>query len=323
MRAIVVRAGKGPEALELATRPDPVPSANEVLLRVHATALNRADLLQRRGLYPPPAGASEILGLEAAGTVLALGPGVSAVSVGERVMCILPGGGYAELAVAHERTLIPIPERLNFEQAAAIPEAFLTAQEALFTEGGLRAGETALIHAAASGVGSAAIQLATLVGARVIATAGSDEKLALARKLGAELAVARSENFAEVLRAQGDEVDVILDLVGASYWPRHAEILREGGRLVVVGLLGGTKVELDLSLVLRRRLQLRGLVMRTRALDDKIAIAQRFIRLWLSHLEKGRIAPTIDSTFPLERAGEAHARMEQNLNLGKIVLSVG
>ena len=325
MKAIVVQSPGGPDALRVAELPDPVPGEREVVIDVRAAALNRADLLQRRGVYPPPPGASSVLGLECAGVVSALGPGIAAAQIGDRVMALLPGGGYAERVAVHEQMLLPIPPGLSFEQAAAIPEAFLTASEALFTLGRALPGEWVLVHAAASGVGSAAVQLATRAGARVLATT-SDAKVARVRELGAERVVGReSEDFAavalEVTGGQG--VDVIVDLVGAAYFAKHAACLGSLGRHVVVGLVGGAKAEIDLSRVLSRRQSILGLVMRTRSVPDKIAVVERFRRQWLHRFADGSLAPLVDSVFPFVDAARAHERMEASANVGKLVLRVG
>jgi putative PIG3 family NAD(P)H quinone oxidoreductase len=326
MKAIVITAPGGPENLALKDVPDPQPSENQVLVDVRATALNRADLLQRRGVYPPPKGESEILGLECAGVVSAVGPAVSAVKPGDRVMALLAGGGYAEKVAIHERMAIPIPDSLGFEQAAAVPEAFLTAREALFTLGQLEPRGFVLVHAAAGGVGSAAVQLAREHGAHVIATAGDASKLARVAELGAHTLVNyKTEDFVEAAKraSGGAGVDVILDFIGGSYWDKHAACLAVGGRCVVIGLLGGTSAEVNLALLLMKRQQILGLVMRSRPLADKIAITARFIRESLPLLAQGRLVPVIDQVFPLAEAGAAHQRMEQNLNVGKIVLAVG
>ncbi|HEX5099496.1 MAG TPA: NAD(P)H-quinone oxidoreductase [Polyangiaceae bacterium] len=325
MKAIVVTRPGGPEVLCVAEAPDPVPGEREVVIDVRAAALNRADLLQRRGVYPPPPGASSVLGLECAGVVSALGAGIAAAQIGDRVMALLPGGGYAERVVVHEQLLLPIPPGLTFEQAAAIPEAFLTASEALFTLGRALPGEWVLVHAAASGVGSAAVQLACRAGARVLATT-SAAKVARVRELGAERVVAReSEDFAAVALevTDGQGVDVIVDLVGGSYFAKHATCLGSLGRHVVVGLVGGAKAEIDLARVLSRRHAILGLVMRTRSVLDKIAVVERFRRQWLHRFADGSLAPLVDSVFPLADAARAHEHMEANANVGKIVLQVG
>lgn len=325
MKAIVIREPGGPEVLSLEEVPEPRLGEGQIAIDVRATALNRADLLQRRGLYPPPKGESEILGLECAGVVAAHGPGASGPPIGSRVMALLPGGGYAERVVVPARMALPIPEGLSFEQAAAIPEAFLTAQEALFTLGRVAPNDTVLVHAAAGGVGSAAVQLAHEHGARVIATAGSDEKLARVRALGADVAVNyKTADFAEAVRSatNGRGADVVLDFVGGAYWEKHASCLAVGGRVVVIGVLGGPMAEVNLAQLLMRRYQILGLVMRSRPVADKIAISQAFARNWLPRFATGKLAPVVDSVLPLSEARRAHERMEENANVGKIVLTL-
>lgn len=325
MRAIVIREPGGPEVLSLEEVPEPWLGEGQVAIDVRATALNRADLLQRRGLYPPPRGESEIPGLECAGVIAAHGPGASGPPLGSRVMALLPGGGYAERVVVPERMALPIPEGLSFEQAAAIPEAFLTAQEALFTLGRVAPGDAVLVHAAAGGVGSAAVQLAHEHGARVIATAGSDEKLERVRALGADVAVNyKTADFAEAVRSatNGRGADVVLDFVGGAYWEKHASCLAVGGRVVVIGVLGGPMAEVNLAQLLMRRYQILGLVMRSRPVADKIAISQTFARNWLPRFATGKLAPVVDCVLPLAEARRAHERMEENANVGKIVLTL-
>ncbi len=322
MRAIFAKTPGGPAVLELREVPDPTPRDEQVLVDVHATALNRADLLQRRGLYPPPPGEPESLGLECAGVVAAVGARVSRFRPGDRVMALLGGGGYAERAVVHERVALPVPEGLSFTEAAALPEAFLTAQEALFSVGKLEPAETLLIHAAAGGVGSAAVQLALLHGARVLATTGSDEKAALVRSLGATRVVNyKKEDFAEVSEREGLRPALIVDFVGASYWERHARILPRGGRVVVLGLLGGKKVEVDLSRLLSLGQRIEGMVMRTRTQEEKIALSERFASRFLSSFPHA-LRPIVDSVFDWHDVARAHERMESNENLGKIVLEI-
>jgi putative PIG3 family NAD(P)H quinone oxidoreductase len=325
MRAIVVLAPGGTEQLQLDSVADPSPSAHEVLIEVHASALNRADLLQRRGLYPAPAGESPILGLECAGVVRALGRDASRFQIGDRVMALLPGGGYAELARVHENLVLPIPERLSFEQAAAVPEAFLTAYETLLRTANLAPGERVLIHAGASGVGSAALQIAREIGAYVFATSKGPHKLDKLRELGAERAIDyEQEDFVAVIEqeSRGAGVDVIADLVGAAYAERNQKVLAVGGRWVVVGLLGGARASIDFSQLLMRRQTLAGIVMRSRPLPEKTAIVRGFRgELW-PWLAEGRLEPVLDRTFALADAARAHQRMEENQNLGKIVLRV-
>ncbi|MBI4583175.1 MAG: NAD(P)H-quinone oxidoreductase [Planctomycetes bacterium] len=323
MRAIVFDQPGGPEVLRVANVPDPIPGPEDLLIRNFAAGVNRADLLQRRGRYPPPPGESEIMGLEFAGEVLQAGPKTAGFKTGDRVCGLLAGGGYAEKLKVHHRLAVPIPDHFSFEAAASVPEAFFTAYENLFTEGGLGAGEAVLIHAGASGVGTAAIQLAKRAGARVIATAGSEEKAQRCRALGADHAINyRAEDFAcRILELTGSAgVDVVLDFIGASIWDRNIEVLKPRGRLLVVGLLGGAKASVDLSKLLFRRLRVIGTAMRGLPLEEKIAITDRFRERVLPDLAAGRLQPVIDRVFLMEEAPAAHERMENNLNTGKIIL---
>jgi tumor protein p53-inducible protein 3 len=325
VKAVVFARPGGPEVLELCDVTAPVPGPGEVLIDVGATALNRADLLQRRGLYPAPPDASEILGLECAGVVVALGAGTTAARIGDRVMALLAGGGYAERVSVPELQTLPIPRGLDVTSAAAIPEAFLTAYEALFNVARLAPAEWVLVHAAAGGVGSAAIELAKASGARVIATTSGGAKAKLAEALGADRVVDyRHEDFAAAALevTSGTGVDVVLDFVGSAYAEAHSRCLAAGGRQVVLGLLGGAKASLDLGRLLRKRHTIAGVVMRTRSPGDKAAIVEGFRRRFLPLFETGRLHPVIDRVYPLEQVKLAHERMEANLNLGKIVLSV-
>lgn len=322
MRAIVFDQPGDPAVLRVAEAPDPQPAAGELLVRVHATAVNRADLLQRRGAYPPPDGASPILGLELAGEVARdAGPW----RAGDHVMAVVTGGGYAELAAVPAGMAIPVPAGMPFEAAAAIPEAFLTAYLNLFTLGGLATGETVLIHAGASGVGTAAIQLARAAGARVLATAGADEKLALCRELGAEVAINyRREPFAgPVAEATGGRgVDLVLDFVGAPYWEANLASLAVGGRLMLIGFLGGSRGQLDLGPVMAKSLRVAGTTLRRTPLERKVALARAFADFALPRFERGELRPVLDSVYPLEQAADAHAAVEANSNAGKVVLRV-
>lgn len=325
MQAITVAAPGGPEALHLTTVPDPVPTSDQVLVRVRATALNRADVMQRMGSYPPPPGESDILGLELAGEVEAVGAAVKDLVPGDRVFGLVGSGGYAEKAVIDARMAMPIPAGWDFTQAAAVPEVFFTAQETLFTLGGLKEGETVLIHAAASGVGTAGIQMARETGARIFVTAGSAEKIQRCIELGATVGCNYKErDFADWVKevTNGQGVDLIEDFIGAAYWDRNLRSLKTGGRLVLVGLMGGAKVEANLGLLMTKRLQIFGSVLRSRPLADKIAITQRFRATWLPLLAAGRVKPIIDRVFPLAQAADAHRCMEENRNFGKIILSV-
>jgi putative PIG3 family NAD(P)H quinone oxidoreductase len=323
MRAIVFDQPGEPEVLRLGEAPDPQPGAEELLVRVRATAVNRADVLQRRGGYPPPPGASPILGLELAGEVA---QGAGAWRPGDRVMAVVTGGGYAELAAVPAGMAIAVPAGLSFEQAAAIPEAFLTAFLNLFTLGRLVGGEAVLIHAGASGVGTAAIQLARAAGARVFATAGSDEKLALCRELGAELAINyKREAFQERVAAAtgGRGVDLVLDFVGAPYWEANLAALALRGRLMLIGFLGGGRGQLDLGPVMTKSLTVSGTTLRRTPLDQKIALSRAFAEFALPRIERGELRPVIDRTYPLAEAAAAHRAVEANENAGKVVLRVG
>jgi putative PIG3 family NAD(P)H quinone oxidoreductase len=305
--------------------PAPVAGPRDVVVDVYATAVNRADLLQRRGFYPPPAGESEVLGLEAAGAVAAVGAQVTRVKVGDRVCCLLAGGGYAEQIVVNEAMALPIPEGLDFVQAAAIPEAFYTAFVNIVREGSLAAGERVLIHAGASGVGTAAIQLVKARGATVYVTAGSDDKLARCRALGADAGINyKTENFPERIDAltDGKGVDVILDCVGGSYLEGNVGALRPQGRLVIIGLMGGTKADVNLGLLVSRRLRVIGSVLRSRSLIEKVAITDAFRAEVLPLLATGTLKPIVDVTYPIADAAAAHDYVAANKNFGKVVLRV-
>ncbi len=325
MQAITVSAPGGPEVLRLTIVPDPTPAAEQILVRVRATALNRADVMQRMGQYPPPPGESDILGLELAGEVEAVGAAVKDIAPGDRVFGLVGSGGYAEKAVIDARMAMPIPSGWSFAQAAAVPEVFFTAQETLFTLGGLQEGETVLIHAAASGVGTAGIQMARETGARIFVTAGSAEKIQRCIELGATTGCNyKEQDFAEWVKevTNGQGVDVIEDFIGAAYWERNLRSLKTGGRLVLVGLMGGVKIEANLGLLMTKRLQIFGSVLRSRPLADKIAITRSFRTKWLPLLAAGRIKPVVDRVFPLAQVANAHRYMEENRNFGKIILSL-
>lgn len=325
MKAILVTKPGGPEVLQIAEVPDPVPSAEQLLIHVRATALNRADLLQRLGRYPPPPGESDILGLELAGDVVAMGSAVKGFQIGDRIFALVSGGGYAQKAVVDYRMAIPIPEGMSYVEAAAIPEAFFTAHEVLFTCGRLTAGETVLIHAAGSGVGTAAVQMAAHCGARVLATARTAEKLDLARSLGAQDGYCCSDRlFVEWIRHRTDDqgVQLIVDPIGAAYWEANLNSLATQGRLVVFGLLGGRSAVIDLSMILTKRLSIVGTVLRSRSLAEKIALTEAFKSRWLPFLASKALRPVIDSVFSWDRVVDAHRYMEANRNTGKIVLTI-
>lgn len=326
MKAIVVEGNRDHPVLAWRDVPDVTYGAGDVLLEITATAVNRADLAQARGNYPPPPGASEILGLEASGVVREVGANVRNWRAGDRVCCLLPGGGYAEQVATPAGMLLPLPRHWTFEQGAAIPEVWLTAFVNLFLEGNLQEGETVLIHAGGSGVGTAAIQLADLAGAKVMITAGNAEKLAFGRGLGAVLGVNYKEsNFSEDILAytDGAGVDVILDPVGASHFESDLQVLRENGRLVVIGLLSGAKAAIDLGAVLGRSLRIVGSRLRPRPIEEKIAITRAFSDRYWSLFETGTLKPIIDSVFPLPDAQTAHDYVRQNRNTGKVILRSG
>lgn len=305
---------------------DPVPSPDEVLVDVKASALNRADLLQRHGNYAPPPGVrADVPGLEFSGVVLEAGDRVTGMAPGDRVFGLLSGGGYASRVTTHHLMAMPMPPGLDFAQAAAIPEVFFTAYDALFNHCELKMGESALVHAAGSGVGTAAVQLAHQAGAYVFGTAGSAEKLAKAAELGMDRGINyREQDFVEVIReATGRKgVNVVCDLVGGPYWEQNIAAMATQGRLVLVGLMGGANVETNLGLLMPKRLRVHGTVLRTRPLDEKIALTNQFKRHVLPLIDDGRIKAVVDRTFPLEEAGQAHEYMETNANFGKIVLTV-
>ncbi len=325
MKAIVVKTEQPGSPLVWQDVPAPEFGPAEVLVNVHATALNRADLMQRAGKYPPPPGAPEILGLEAAGEIAALGSEVSGWRIGDRVCALLPGGGYAEQVSVPAQLLLPLPESWSFAQGAALPEVFFTAYVNLFMEADLQPGEAVLIHGGASGVGTAAIQLAREAGCRVFVTAGAADKVAYCRQLGAELAINYKEaDFAQQILAHtgGSGVDVILDMVGANYLERNLKLLNLRGRLVVIATLGGVKAEINLVQLMSKRLRLIGSVLRARSTAEKIKIKERFVaQFWKKFLD-GALQPIVDSVYPIEQAEQAHAQMQQNQNIGKLVLRV-
>jgi putative PIG3 family NAD(P)H quinone oxidoreductase len=325
MRAVVCDGFGGPEVLKIAEVPLPEPGPGQLLVRVRASALNRADTLQRAGEYAPPAGESAILGVEIAGEVEGWGDGVEGFQRGAGVLGIIGSGGYAEHCLLDAGMAVPVPAGWTWIEAAAVPEAFYTADTTLFELGELSAGQSVLIHAAASGVGTAAIQLAREAGARILCTAGADEKLARCRELGADVVINRkTQDFAEEVRKHtgGTGVDVVEDFVGIDYLARNLAVLKDGGRLVVVGLLSGWTGAIDLLPLVLRRLQIKGSSMRPRPIEDKRAITRKFRERWLPLLVAGRLRPVIDSVYPWEQAAEAHRRMEADLSFGKILLSL-
>ncbi len=323
MTCIEIKAPGGPEQLVLATRPCPRPKSHEVLIAVEAAGVNRPDVVQRMGLYPPPPGVSDLPGLEVAGTVIAAGAEVKWPAVGDRVCALTPGGGYATHCVTPAGTCLPIPKNFDAVHAAALPETFLTVWHNVFERGALKAGENFLVHGGSSGIGTTAIQLAHAFGAFVATTAGNDEKCASCRALGADLAINyRTQDFAEEIKAKapGGGVDVILDMVGGAYTARNLRALKPDGRLVNIAFLGGSKSDLDLLPVMVKRLTLTGSTLRPRddAFKARLAAAVRE-KVW-PLLEAGRIKPVLHATFPLAQAAEAHRLMETSTHTGKIVL---
>jgi NADPH2:quinone reductase len=328
MRAVVIARPGGPDVLELRDLARPEPGSAEVLVRVRATALNRADLLQREGRYPAPPGApSDIPGLEFAGEVAALGPGAREWREGDRVFGITGGGSYAEYLVAHERTLAPIPGSIGWDEAAAVPEAFITAHDALVTQAAVRPAERVLIHAIGSGVGLAAAQLARALGAIPYGTSRTGDKIDRARSFGLEDGIVLSRDTGpladEVARwTERRGVDVVLDLVGGSYVEAGVEALAPRGRLILIGTVAGVQTQLDLRRVLTRRLTIRGTVLRARPLEEKILATRAFAAEVVPLLERGVVRPVIDSRFDLSEIAAAHRRLESNATFGKVVVQI-
>jgi NADPH2:quinone reductase len=324
MRAIVARTPGGPEVLTLVERPVPTPGAGQILIRVEAAGVNRPDMLQRMGQYQPPPGASDVLGLEVAGEVVALGEGVSLYLVGDLVTALLPGGGYAEYALAHESNALPVPQSLSLVEAAAVPETFFTVWTNVFDRGALKAGEWLLVHGGASGIGTTAIQLAKAWGSKVITTVGSAEKAEACLKLGADVVVNyRTQDFVAVTReATGKGADVILDMVGGDYVTRNYVAAAPDGRIVQIAFLNGATPQVDLRPLMMKRLTHTGSTLRPRSVAEKAVIAEHLREKAWPLLETGKAKPIIDSTFPLDQAEKAHARMESSAHIGKIVLTI-
>lgn len=325
MKAIFIRQERDEPLLTWEDAADIEYGAEEVLVNVHASAVNRADLLQALGLYPPPAGESEILGLEMAGEITATGIDVKNWRTGDRVLALIPGGGYAEQVAVHHRMLLPLPENWSFEQGAAIPEVWLTAFLNLFLEGNLSSSESVLIHAGASGVGTAAIQMARDAGADVLVTAGSEEKLIKCKDFGAHICIdyKRQDFLEEVLAVtKGRGVDLIIDPVGGAYLQNNLQALGENGRLVNIGLLGGSKSEMEMALVLGKSLRIIGSRLRSRPLEEKIDITAQFRERFWPLLESGKLQPVIDSVYPIQEAQAAHAHVRRNKNTGKVILKI-
>lgn len=322
MRAIEITEPGGPDVLKPTQRPMPEPGYGQVVIKVAYAGVNRPDALQRAGAYNPPPGASDLPGLEASGTVVAIGAGVSGLDIGAEVCALLPGGGYAEFVATPAAHCLPIPAGLSLKQAACLPETCFTVWSNVFSRGGLQAGERFLVHGGSSGIGTTAIQMATALGARVFTTAGSEEKCKACLDLGAERAINyRNEDFVEVMRAEGG-ANLILDMVGGDYIPRNIKSLADDGRLVQIAFLSGPKVALNFAQIMTRRLTVTGSTLRPQSDLAKARIAQDLREVVWPLIEAGKLAPVMDSEFAMDEAAAAHARMESSGHIGKIVLKV-
>jgi putative PIG3 family NAD(P)H quinone oxidoreductase len=326
MRAVIATEAGGPELLTLREVPDPTPGQDEVVIDVVASAVNRADLLQRQGFYPPPPGASDVIGLECSGRIAAVGPGVQRWQVGDEVCALLAGGGYAEQVLVPAGQVMPLPPGVDVETAAAMPEVACTVWSNVFMVAHLRPEETLLVHGGAGGIGTFAIQLAHALGAHVVTTAGSEEKLDVCRSLGADVAVNyREQDFVEEVRAatEGRGADVILDNMGAKYLGRNVDALATEGRLVIIGMQGGTKGELDIATLLRKRGAVIATALRSRPVEEKAAICAAVVEHVWPLLGSGDVQPIVHERFPLADAAAAHAAVEQGSNIGKVLLTTG
>ncbi|MFG1345830.1 NAD(P)H-quinone oxidoreductase [Xanthobacter autotrophicus DSM 431] len=326
MTAILITSPGGPEVLAPGTRPVPAPGPGEVLVKVEAAGVNRPDVMQRKGLYPPPPGASDIPGLEIAGTVVALGAGAERFKVGDRICALVTGGGYAEYCTTSEATALPLPDGLSAAEAAALPETVFTVWSNIFERGGLKAGETLLVHGGASGIGTTAIQLAKAFGARVVVTAGSDEKCEACVKLGADLAINyRTQDFVAEVKSftAGKGANVILDMIGGRYIQKNYEAAAQDGRIVQIAFQEGAKAEVDFMRLMLKRLTHTGSTLRSRPVAEKAALAAAIVEKVWPLVTAGKVRPVMDATFPLAAASAAHARMDASAHVGKIVLTVG
>jgi len=324
MRAVIITRPGGPEVLEIQDVEIPQPTGDQVRVRVHASGINRADLLQRAGGYPaPPGSPANIPGLEFAGEVDAVGPLVRAWKPGQRVMGLAGGGAQAEYILSHEGLLVEIPQNLDFVQAAGIPEVFMTAHDALFTQAGLQMGERVLIHAAGSGVGTAAIQLAHAAGTTTFGTSRTPRKLELARELGLDVGLPDQNFAAEVNRlTNGEGVHVVIDFIGAPYLDQNLQALAPWGRIVFLSTMGGAQANVNLGMLMGKRISMRGVTLRTRTLEEKLAVTRRFATGVLPLLANGKVKPVIDHIYPLEQIAEAHKAMGENRNFGKLVVRI-
>jgi len=325
MHAVEITEPGGPDVLRISTFPVPQPEGSEILIQIHAAGVNRPDVAQRQGVYPPPPGASHLPGLEIAGEVVAHGKNANRYPTGARVMALVTGGGYAEFATVDERNALPVPQNMDYIQAAAVPETFFTVWSNIFQRGNLKKGETLLAHGGSSGIGTTAIQLAKAFGSQVIVTAGTAEKCKACHDLGADLAINyRTQDFVEEVRAftQGKGADVILDMIGGDYTGRNYRAAAVEGRIVQIAFLHGPKVEVNLGILMMKRLVHTGSTLRARDAAFKADIADALHRQVWPLLESGRIAPVIDKVLPLGQAEKAHERMEQSTHIGKIILKV-
>jgi tumor protein p53-inducible protein 3 len=326
MKAVLVPQPGEAGQMRLGLVPQPVPAPDELMVKVKAAGINRADILQRRGQYPAPSGANQILGLEISGVIENLGRSCRNWKKGERVFGLLTGGGYAQYAVIHQQMAMPIPASLTFEEAAAIPEAFLTAFQALVQLGRLQAEQAVLIHAGGSGVGTAAIQLGREIGARVFITAGSDQKVQRCRKLGAHEGINyRTSDFPEMvmMATNGKGVNLILDFIGKPIWEKNLSVLAMDGKLIILATMGGSEIEnFDLRTILKKRLTIIASTLRNRSAEYKINLTKEFAQLALPLLQAKKVTPVIDKVYPWEAVAEAHHYMEKNLNFGKIILKI-
>lgn len=326
MKAIITDKSGGPEVLKMGDITRPVPGQDELLVQVKAAGINRADILQREGKYPVPPGSSEILGLEISGIVVEKGADCRHWEIGQKIFGLLSSGGYAEYAIIHRDMAMSIPGQLSFEEAAAVPEAFLTAYQSMVWIGRLAQNEAILIHAGASGVGTASIQLGREIGADVIATAGSDEKVKFCIKLGAHHAINyKASSFAEqvLIETRGNGVNLILDFIGEAYWKNNLAALATDGRLVILATMGGALIpNFDLRLLMKKRLSISGSTLRNRDLSYKIKLTQAFAEFAVPRFSGNRLRAVVDTVFPWEKVSEAHRHMEANKNMGKIVLAI-
>ena len=325
MRAVEITAPGGPDVLVEGARPTPTPGPDEILIRIAAAGVNRPDCLQRAGAYPPPPGASDLPGLEAAGEVVAVGANVDKWATGDKVCALLAGGGYAEFATTHQDHALPVPAGMSMAEAAALPETFFTVWTNVFDRGGLVGGETFLVHGGSSGIGTTAIQLAKAFGARVFTTVGGEDKADVCRKLGAEIAVNyRTDDYVETLRkaTDGRGVDLILDMVGGDYIAKNVKLAADQGRIAQIAFLQGPQVELNFVHVMLKRLTITGSTLRPRSIQEKADIAASLREHVWPLIEAGRVAPVMAESFPLSEAAKAHALMESSTHIGKIVLTV-